>query len=456
MKQMNWEKLLSRKRYQGQDKAKESAEMARGAFQRDYDRIVFSSAFRRLQNKTQVMPMPESDFVHTRLTHSLEASCVGRSLGRVVGKDILQKYPGLEKESWVDEANFGDIVAAACLAHDIGNPPFGHSGEDAISAYFQSAAATPFLKELSPAQIADLQNFEGNASGFRILTHTYSSQSNLPGGLSLTYTTLATFTKYPKESLPVIKGTSHTSEKKYGFFQSERAWFDVIAQELGMLAKGGTDQVFYHRHPLAFLVEAADDICYRIIDFEDGCKLGLIPKQKAQQLLQDIINEPERKSSLTFYDWREQIGYYRALIINKLINETAAIFQAHESKILAGTYDKALISEVSCKPLLDEIKDLSINSIYRNRPVLEIEAAGFEVLGGLLDIFLQAVFEPGSKRNKKMLDLIPDQYLDINRQVHLDAYERIMHITDFISGLTDQAAISLFRKIKGISLPKVY
>ena len=456
MEHMNWEKLLSRKRYEGQDKAKESEESARGAFQRDYDRIVFSSAFRRLQNKTQVMPLPESDFVHTRLTHSLETSCVGRSLGRVVGQDILRKNPGLEQESWVNEANFGDIVAAACLAHDIGNPPFGHSGEDAISAYFQRAAAQPYLQELTAAQQADLQHFEGNAAGFRILTHTYAAQSNLPGGLSLTYTTLATFTKYPKESLPRIKGTAHTSEKKYGFFQSERAWFEVIARELGLLAKGQDGQVFYHRHPLAFLVEAADDICYRIIDFEDGCKLGLIPQEKALQLMKDILNEPGRKSSLTFYDWREQIGYYRALIINKLINETAAIFKAHEPEIMRGAYDRPLISEVSGKDVLDEIKTLSIGSIYRNRPVLEIEAAGFEVLGGLLDIFLQAVFEPNSRRNQKMLDLIPDQYLAMDRQVPPEAYERILHVTDFISGLTDQAAISLYRKIKGISLPKVY
>lgn len=456
MEQMNWEKLLSRKRYEGQDKAKESEEYARGAFQRDYDRIVFSSAFRRLQNKTQVMPMPESDFVHTRLTHSLETSCVGRSLGRVVGQDILQKYAGLEQQSWVNEANFGDIVAAACLGHDIGNPPFGHSGEDAISAYFLSAAAQPFLQDLTAAQRADLQHFEGNAAGFRILTHTYAAQSNLPGGLSLTYTTLATFTKYPKESLPLIKGSGRTSEKKYGFFQSERDWFDRIARELGLLAKGEADQVFYHRHPLAFLVEAADDICYRIIDFEDGCKLGLIPQQKALELLKAMLEEPNRKSSLTFYDWREQIGYYRALIINKLINETADIFKAHESDILRGQYDKPLISEVSGKAVLDEIKDLSIHAIYRNRPVLEIEAAGFEVLGGLLDLFLHAVFEPGSRRNQKMLDLIPDQYLGRDRQVPVDAYVRILHITDFISGLTDQAAISLFRKIKGISLPKVY
>ena len=457
MSQMNWEKLLSRRRYAGEDIGNVPEEFARGAFQRDYDRIVFSSAFRRLQNKTQVMPLPESDFVHTRLTHSLETSCVGRSLGRTVGKDILQKYPELEKQSGVNEANFGDIVAAACLAHDIGNPPFGHSGEDAISAYFQSSEAQPFLQNLTETQKADLQNFEGNAAGFRILTHTYPAQSNLPGGLSLTYTTLATFTKYPKESLPRFKGTSRTSEKKYGFFQSEKTWFGQLADELGMLPKGNPEEVFYHRHPLAFLVEAADDICYRIIDFEDGCKLGLIPPEKAQELLKAVLNEsPERKSRLTFYDWREEIGFLRAKIINKLINETAAIFIQHEPEILNGTYDQPLIAEVSSKEALDQIKRISIEAIYKNRPVLEIEAAGFEVLGGLLDAFLKAVFQPESRRHQKLLDLITDQYLDANRQVNPNEYERILQITDFISGLTDQAAINLYRKIKGISLPKVY
>ena len=217
---MHWEKLLSRKRYQGQQLA-DSDEWARGEYQRDYDRIVFSSAFRRLQNKTQVMPLPESDFVHTRLTHSLETSCVGRSLGRLVGKQILQNYPQLKKQSQVNESNFGDIVAAACLAHDIGNPPFGHSGEDAISAYFRSSEAKFFINELSEAQQTDLQNFEGNAAGFRILTHTYPAQCNMPGGLRLTYTTLATFTKYPKESLPQLKAPANTSEKNTAFFKAK-------------------------------------------------------------------------------------------------------------------------------------------------------------------------------------------------------------------------------------------
>ncbi|GAB3824403.1 hypothetical protein GCM10028895_32700 [Pontibacter rugosus] len=232
-----WDKLLSKKRFETNDPKYNTDESVRGEFQRDYDRIVFSSAFRRLQNKTQVMPMPESDFVHTRLTHSLEASVVGRSLGRIVGKSILERYPALAQEKHIQEADFGDVVAAACLAHDIGNPPFGHSGEDAISAYFLSEEAQPYLKGLTEAEKADLQSYEGNAAGFRILTYTYPTHCNHPGGLSLTFTTLATFTKYPKESLPMIAGTKNTSEKKYGFFQTEKAWFNTIAQELGLLKK---------------------------------------------------------------------------------------------------------------------------------------------------------------------------------------------------------------------------
>ncbi|GHA65651.1 dGTP triphosphohydrolase [Pontibacter akesuensis] len=451
----SWNKLISKKRFITNDPKYSTDESVRGEFQRDYDRIVFSSAFRRLQNKTQVMPMPESDFVHTRLTHSLEASVVGRSLGRIVGKSILERYPELAQEKHIQEADFGDVVAAACLAHDIGNPPFGHSGEDAISTYFQSAAAKPYLASLTAAEKADLFHYEGNAAGFRVLTYTYPTHCNLPGGLSLTFTTLATFTKYPKESLPVFQSTKNTSEKKYGFFQTEKAWFNTIAQELGLLKKGADGEVFYNRHPLAFLVEAADDICYRIIDFEDGLKLGLVPQEQGMGLLRQILNDdPSRKSSLTFFDWREEIGYLRARIIGRLIEETTAIFLQHEPEILQGSYDKPLINELACKPVLDQIRDLSIKLIYQNRPVLEIEAAGFEVLGGLLDAGIKAVFEPESKHHRKLAALIPSHYLQLPTSA--TDYERIIHITDFVASLTDQAALGLYRKIKGIELPRMY
>ncbi|MGV3540365.1 MAG: deoxyguanosinetriphosphate triphosphohydrolase [Rufibacter sp.] len=455
MPHMKWERLISKKRFDAPAASPSTDTSVRGDFQIDYDRIVFSSPFRRLQNKTQVMPMPESDFVHNRLTHSLETSCVGRSLGRMVGKALLEKYPELkEAHQNLEPSDFGDMVAAACLAHDIGNPPFGHSGEDAISAYFKSDEAARYLLPLTNAQKTDLQNFEGNAAGFRILTHTHPGQSSGSCGMRLTYSTLATFTKYPRPSDQTVKGTKRTSEKKYGFFQSEQTHFKNIAQDLGLLPSGENT---FHRHPLAFLVEAADDICYRIIDFEDGCKLGLIPFEQAEALLQPLLNrEPGRKSSIDFYDRHEQLGYWRALIIGNLIQECAAIFLQHEEEILAGTYDQPLVNEIKQKVALDEIKRVSIDKIYRKRAVLEIEAAGFEVLGGLLDTFLNAVFTPNSSRHKKYLDLIPDQYLAPDRGIVTDAYERILNITDFISGLTDSTAISLYRKIKGIELPKMY
>ncbi|GAB2542792.1 deoxyguanosinetriphosphate triphosphohydrolase [Rufibacter soli] len=455
MPQMTWERLISKKRFDAQTPQYATDEDVRGEFQRDYDRLVFSTPFRRLQNKTQVLPMPESDFVHNRLTHSLETSCVGRSLGRLVGKTILERHPAiLQAHPSMLESDFGDMVAAACLAHDIGNPPFGHSGEDAISAYFRSPEALGFLQDLTSAQAEDLRNFEGNAAGFRILTHTHPGQSSGSCGMRLTYSTLATFTKYPRPADQVIKGTKNASEKKYGFFQAEQAHFTKIAQELGMLPAG---QNAFHRHPMAFLVEAADDICYRIIDFEDGCRLGLIPFEQAQALLQPLLKETAGKpSSITFHDEREQLGLWRARIISNLIYECAGIFLDHEEAILNGTFDQSLINLVAQKPALDEIKKVSIDRIYRHRPVLEIEAAGFEVLGGLLDAFLQAVFDPNAGRHRKYLDLVPDQFLGPQRQLSSDKYEKILNITDFISGLTDSSAISLFRKIRGIDLPKMY
>ncbi|WP_181307318.1 deoxyguanosinetriphosphate triphosphohydrolase [Rufibacter sp. XAAS-G3-1] len=455
MPQMNWERLISKKRFDAQTIEHATDESVRGEFQRDYDRLVFSTPFRRLQNKTQVMPMPESDFVHNRLTHSLETSCVGRSLGRMVGKTLLERHPAiLEAHPGMLESDFGDMVAAACLTHDIGNPPFGHSGEDAISSFFRSPEAAAYLTGLTPAQIADLQHFEGNAAGFRIITHTYPGQSTGSCGMRLTYSTLATFTKYPRPSDAVVKGTKRASEKKYGFFQAEQAHFSKIAQELGMLPAG---ESAFHRHPMAFLVEAADDICYRIIDFEDGCRLGLIPFDQAKELLHPLLNErPGKVHSTTFHDWREQLGVWRAVIINHLIYECAGLFLHHEEEILNGTFDQSLINLVQHKAALDEIKKVSIDRIYRHRPVLEIEAAGFEVLGGLLEAFLKAVFDPSAGRHRKYLDLVPDQFLGPQRQLSPDAYEKILNITDFISGLTDSSAISLFRKIKGIELPKMY
>ncbi|GGG41791.1 dGTPase [Hymenobacter glacieicola] len=458
---MSWERLLSRRRYpqQPQLHVVTDAPPVRGAFVQDYDRVVFSSPFRRLQRKTQVMPLPETDFVHTRLTHSLETACVGRSLGRLGGRLLLEETTGLAQQLPHLDSDFGDIVAAACLAHDIGNPPFGHSGEDAISAYFRSPAAEPFVRMLNAAQRADLQQFEGNAAGFRILTHTYAAHSSGSAGLGLTYATLGAFTKYPRPSVvEEATLTRGTSEKKYGYFQTEAPRFQEVARELGLLPKPpGTDLGgFYHRHPLAFLVEAADDLCYRIIDFEDGLKLGLIPCETGLRVLRDMLGDaPGRRGSLDWRDWREELGYLRARLINRLVQQTARLFADRAPDLLRGRSDEPLVQQLDCWDQLQHVHQLTMEHLYRSRPVLEIEAAGFEVMAGLLDAFLHATFDPQeSSRSRKVVQLLPEQFRAIAHQQGASAYEQIILLTDYIGGLTDQNAISLFRTIRGIDLPK--
>ncbi|WBO85641.1 dGTP triphosphohydrolase [Hymenobacter yonginensis] len=458
---MTWEQLLSRRRYpeQPQLHVVTDAPPVRGAFVADYDRVVFSSAFRRLQRKTQVMPLPETDFVHTRLTHSLETACVGRSLGRLGGRLLLEETDGLAECLPHLDSDFGDIVAAACLAHDIGNPPFGHSGEDAISAYFRSAAAEPFVRMLNPAQRADLQQFEGNAAGFRVLTHTYAAHSSGSAGLGLTYATLGAFTKYPRPSVVEEASRTHgSSEKKYGYFQTEASRFQDVARELGLLPKvAASDQGgFYHRHPLAFLVEAADDLCYRIIDFEDGLKLGLIPCETGLALLRAMLGDaPGRRGSVEWRDWREELGYLRARLINQLVQQTARLFADRAPDLLRGRADEPLVQQLDCWEQLQEIHRLTVEHLYQSRPVLEIEAAGFEVLAGLLDAFLYATFDPqAGPRSRKLLQLLPDQFRASGPQEGASAYEQIVLLTDHIGGLTDQNALSLFRTIRGIDLPK--
>jgi dGTPase len=453
---MPWLALLSQRRYPDQQLPAAAAAPVRGAFVQDYDRVVFSSAFRRLQRKTQVMPLPETDFVHTRLTHSLETAVVGRSLGRQAARLLLEADAELARALPNFDQDCGDIVAAACLAHDIGNPPFGHSGEDAISAYFTSRAAERFITGLSGAQRADLQHFEGNAAGFRILTHTYAAHSTGTAGLGLTYATLGAFTKYPRPSVvPDAARKGGASEKKYGHFQAENPRFRHLAAELGLPAKDAASG-FYHRHPLAFLVEAADDLCYRIIDFEDGLKLGLIAPEVGLPLLKKMLNDPPgRQGSVQWHDWREELGYIRARLIGKLVNELSQLFAHHAPAILRGAYDQPLIKEVSCYADLQQVQHLSIERLYRSRPVLEIEAAGFEVLGGLLDAFLCATFDAQhNHRSRKLLDLVPNQFRALGPQASAPAYEQILLLTDFVSGMTDQNALSLYKTIKGIELPK--
>lgn len=443
---MQWEKLMSPKRFG--EKVGTADDEIRTRFDQDYDRIIFSHPFRKLQDKTQVFPLPEHDFVHTRLTHSLEVSSVGRSLGKEVGKAVIQRH-NLASAGYTTH-HFGGIVAAASLAHDLGNPPFGHSGEEGISSFFRcTAAGQAFESRVSPEEWADLTTFEGNAQGFRILNH------ELYRGLRLTYATLAAFTKYPKTAF-APKDKSRRSQKKFGVYHSNRSHYSEMASEMGLISIA-PDQ--YLRHPLAFLVEAADDICYNIIDLEDGCRLGLVSLDQAVELMAPIIGAKFSSEKFNRIESKEEkLGLLRAMTINQLIQECVGCFMDHETAILSGEFDQALTDEIVSAPILAEIIRLSVEKIYRSRQVLEREAAGLEVLGKLMEYFCDAVYqhhagETGTNpKPKAVYRLLPPEY-QLALKNDLSFYQRMQLVVDYISGLTDKAAVNLYKTISGYALP---
>ncbi len=441
---MNWKTLLSVKR-KGQ-KIEPNAESSRSAFEQDYDRIIFSHPFRRLQDKTQVHPLPEHDFVHTRLTHSLEVSSVGRSIGKRVGEVILQRHPELKSEFSLYD--IGAIVAAASLAHDLGNPPFGHAGEDAISDFFLHHPGGLFFKnKVSESQWHDLIRFEGNAQGFRILNKEQY-------GMKLTYASLGAFTKYPCSAYFPERDTKKKSQKKFGFFESEKEVFGEVAHELGLIQN---EKVSWCRHPLAFLVEAADDICYSIIDLEDGCRLGLISFQDTVELLSGILRDKLDKNKLTGNtDLNQKLGILRAMAIGELIEASTEIFLSNEDKLLDGSFDHALTELCNFHDSLKKISKASIEKIYHAKHVVEIEASGHQILPGLLEEFTQTgIYLTDQKISRKygnLLLLLPPEMVSLLKIKPDDTYHMLRCIIDFISGLTDRHALSLYRKIKGISL----
>jgi len=438
---MIWEQLLSLKR-QGDTSKRLRIEQddTRLGFEVDYDRIIFSSAFRSLQDKTQVIPLSKTDFVHTRLTHSLEVSVVGRSIGRLVGKKIIEKYPHLKEVHGYHMNDFGAIVAAAALAHDIGNPPFGHSGEKAIGEYFSIGKGQQYKDQLTDKQWQDLIDFEGNANGFSVLT---SSRPGIEGSLRLSYATLGAFTKYPKESLPK-KPTKNIADKKYGFFQSDKEFFKEVAEELGMISNKTGEDIGYERHPLAFLVEAADDICYTIIDFEDGINLGLVSEDFALEylikLVKDTIDAAKYQTLITKED---RISYLRALAIGNLINDAVRIFIENEEAILQGKFHFALTDKSKYKAQMDDIIKLSVKNIYQSREVIEKELSGYQIINNLLDKFITAYNNnhegKATNYDKLLLKILPEKH-HIEKE---SLYERLLHICHFISMLTDGKAVQL-------------
>ncbi|VAW24576.1 Deoxyguanosinetriphosphate triphosphohydrolase, partial [hydrothermal vent metagenome] len=438
---MNWEQLLSLKRFGDTEiRHRKNQDETRLGFEVDYDRIIFSDSFRSLQDKTQVVPLSKTDFVHTRLTHSLEVSVVARSLGRVVGEQVLKNHPNLVKQGYKMN-DFGAIVATAALAHDIGNPPFGHNGEKAIGEYFKNGNGQKYKDSLNKKEWQDLIDFEGNANGFKILTE---NKEGIEGGLRLSYATLGAFIKYPKESLPK-KPTNQIADKKYGIFQSEIPFFNEVAQELGLKASGEKGSVAFKRHPLAYLVEAADDICYTIIDFEDGINLGLIEEEFALEylikLVKDTINS--KKYHQLKYK-KDRLSYLRALAIGTLIKEAATVFLANEQIILEGAYSYSLLEKCNYEAQINDIIKLSVEKIYKSREVVEKELAGYTIITKLLEVFIEATnnAHKGSLTNydKLILSLLPENV----QKPKETQYLRLLSMCGYVSSLTDGFALQLY------------
>lgn len=442
---MNWDKLISDKRF-GLEEYHNPKRQNRSDFQRDFDRMIFSSPFRRLQNKTQVFPLPGSIFVHNRLTHSLEVSSVGRSMANEISDRLMMKYSNYD---WAHKLNqIGDIVATACLCHDLGNPPFGHSGEKAISTYFSEGNGQYLQQYLTPDQWTDLVNFEGNANSFRLLTHQFNGRR--PGGFAMTYSVLASIVKYPFNS-------SHAGTKgKFGFFTSEFENYIKIANELGIISLSEDKSIFY-RHPFVYVVEAADDICYQIMDIEDAHKLKILSTHEVIELFVSYFDDEQKEhiyeTMKRVEDPNEKIAYLRSKIIGALVNACADVFVENETKILEGKMQGSLIDNIPLRlnTGYKKCSDTAWNKIYHSQDVVEIELAGNQIITYLLDRLLDAVINPKKNSSQLLLYKVPLQY-ETNAPT---LFGKIQSVLDHISAMTDVYALDLFRKLNGLSLPAI-
>jgi dGTPase len=457
---MNWTNCYSGERF-GQVSTEHTV---RTEFERDWDRIIFSSAFRRLQNKTQVFPLPEEVFVHNRLTHSLEVASVGRSLGELIGR-IISSLPEIQSDANASEFykyHLKHVVASACLAHDLGNPAFGHSGEEAISHYFKEREKDGAFRSLfSDSEWCDLIAFEGNANALRLLTRQFNGRLN--GGFRLTYSTLGSILKYPCESSASLGKKGPKSRSKYGFFQSDKHAFLDVARRLNMIDASSDGKIIYKRNPFVYIVEAADDICYSIIDVEDAHRLGIFSTEKVIKLLKKIIllNPREEEARVDrllelVLDDNEKIAYLRAKSINALTILCTEVFEKNMNLIISGKFEGDLINgNPEVKQVMQEITAESVKYIYNYSSVIKIELSGFRIMAGLLEDFVEAALtrkEERTSRHKNLLSIIPTQY-HFNEDV--SPYEKVMSIIDFASGMTDLYALQLYRNLRGIEMPRI-
>ena len=455
---MDWDTLLTDFRIGREPEKQYERKPHRPPWQTDFDRITFSSAFRRLQDKTQVFPLSSSDYVRTRLTHSMEVSAVGKSLGSLVGFFIRDEKKALGNTHPLE---VGQIVSAATLAHDIGNPPFGHSGENSIRGWFKnSKTVDEYRGQFSDNECSDFENYEGNAQGFRVLARLQMYRDS--GGMQLTAATLAAFAKYPAQSPPANGKRKYdgASTKKFGFFQSDQDLFKLVANRTGLIAREAEPNCWC-RHPLAFVVEAADDICYRIVDLEDGFRQKLISYKRVEELIASVLNDQSKMDRIAREDDEDtKVDIMRSIAIGCAIDEVAIAFDSNYAAIMAGTFDKPLLSDRSrLFHAFEAIKGEQKSTVYKNHRVLRVEATGFRVIAGLLEPFTRAVFdcvkfgENAPPESAKLFELIPTQFIGKDRKPHPNPYECILRIVDFICGMTDSYALELYRNISGISVP---
>lgn len=446
---MNWKQLISNKRL-GQESRHAIRHDDRSEFKRDYDRLIFSAPFRRMQNKTQVFPLPGSIFVHNRLTHSLEVASVGMSLGNDVAHCVMKTRPELADTLFTQ---IGTIVSTACLAHDMGNPPFGHSGEKAIQTFFTEGKGAYLKDRLSPELWNDTTHFEGNANAFRLLAHRFKGRRD--GGFVMTYTTLASIVKYPFASALAEKGHG-----KFGFFCTEADIFRRIADDLGIIRKSAVGSpAEYARHPLVYLVEAADDICYEIMDIEDAHKLKIVTYDETKRLFLDFFDEKgqnhimQRIHDEEITDDNEKVIYMRACVINALERACVDAFMRHEDEIMRGEFSGSLIDSIDDRLVkaYRNCTELSKKRIYKSKPVLDVELSGFKIMDSLMEVMTEAAVNPQRFYSRQLISRVSSQY-DISAP---DLETRIMAVIDYISGMTDVYALDIYQKINGISLPIV-
>lgn len=486
---MNWKDLLCKERIRSFQKSTTSGDF-RTEFEKDYHRIIGSSSFRRLQDKTQVFPLEKSDYVRTRLTHSLEVSSFAKSLSQIIGERILEeiKDPEFTVQNKEDISN---ILQCAGLLHDIGNPPFGHFGETTIRDWFKKNMDLFFFKGkkisefLDSQMLEDFYHYEGNAQAFRLITKLHFLVDE--NGMNLTKALLSTLIKYPVSSVEINKKNGDIKMKKMGYFYAEREKFDEVQR---------STKTFGCRHPLTYLLEAADDIAYKTADLEDSVEKGNISYHELLEELEKRCSDFIQKKypDLSWEEQkekREKCEYQRLITIlkrkyNKAIEnqyqkpdlyavqnwvisiQGSLIFSAtdsfiqHYDEIMEGSYPHDLFYHTNVEEVMEDMGKIAYKYTFTSKQIFKLEIAASRILDFLLSSFVTAIIyydteEELTSLQKKLISLISKDYMRI---YHIESkeksekeklYLRLMLVTDYISGMTDTFAKDLYQELNGIN-----